>query len=88
MMNFENKTAVITGATRGIGKSIADSLWELGCHIIVTGRDVKPQKIIEKEERFNYLQLDFLDPKSLHEFIGSIKDFDNIDILINNAGIN
>lgn len=88
MMDFENKTAVITGATRGIGKSIADSLWELGCNIIVTGRDIKPKKTIEKKERFNYLQLDFLDPESLHGFMSSIKDFSNIDILINNAGIN
>lgn len=88
MMDFENKTAVITGATRGIGKSIADSLWESGCNIIVTGRDGKPDKTIEKKERFNYLQLDFLDPKSLHEFIRSIKGFGNIDILVNNAGIN
>lgn len=88
MMDFENKTAVITGATRGIGRSIADSLWELGCNIVVTGRDIKPPKAIEKKERFTYLQLDFLDPQSLGEFISSIKDFSNVDILINNAGIN
>ena len=79
-MDFENKTAVITGATRGIGRSIADSLWELGCNIIVTGRDIKPKKTIEKKERFSYLQLDFLNPESLHGFVSGIKDFSNIDI--------
>lgn len=87
-MNFRNKTAVVTGATRGIGRGIADSLWELGCNIIVTGRDTGPKKTIEKEERFHYLQLDFLDPESLHRFMNSVRDLGDVDILINNAGIN
>ncbi|MBZ9577536.1 SDR family oxidoreductase [Patescibacteria group bacterium] len=86
-INFRNKTALITGATQGIGECIANSLWELGCNIIATGLEINPPKRITKKTRFNYHQLDFLDPESLNKFLDYIKGFNNIDILINNAGI-
>ncbi len=86
-INFKNKTALITGATQGIGEGIANSLWELGCNLIVTGLETNPPKRIIKKTRFNYHRLDFLDPKSLNKFLNYIKKINNIDILINNAGI-
>jgi len=88
-LNFKNKTAIITGATRGIGEGIANSLWGLGCNIIVTGTgmETKLSKRIIKKTRFKYLQLDFLNPKSLNKFLDYIKKLKNIDILVNNAGI-
>jgi len=87
VINFKNKTAIITGATQGIGECIANSLWELECNIIATGLEINSPKKIIKKTRFNYHQLDFLDPESLNKFLGYIKKFKNIDILVNNAGI-
>lgn len=87
IINYKNKTALITGATQGIGECIADSLWELGCNIIVTGLEINPPQKIIKKTRFNYHQLDLLNPESLNKFLSYIKKFENIDILINNAGI-
>jgi len=86
-INFKNKTALITGATQGIGECIACSLWELGCNVIVTGLEINPPQKIIKKARFNYRQLDFLNPESLNKFLDYIKSFNNINILINNAGI-
>lgn len=88
MINFSNKTALITGATQGIGECIANYLWKLGCEIIVTGLEPLPPKHIVKKTRFNYHQLDFLEPASVRRFLKYLKSFKKIDVLINNAGIN
>lgn len=86
-MNFKNKTAIITGGTRGIGKSISELLWKMGCNVIITGTG-RGEQITSRKIRFRYLKLDFLVPDSIHNFVKSIKKLPKIDILINNAGIN
>ena len=40
-ISFSNKTVVVTGGTKGIGKSIAERFLESGANVIVTGRSVK-----------------------------------------------
>jgi len=40
IMKFKGKNAIVTGGTRGIGKTICDSLWQLGCNVIATGTSV------------------------------------------------
>jgi len=70
-MNFKNKTIIVTGGARGIGKQISEDFKSKGAEVIVTDTS----------------NLNFLDPKSIAEFLNSIKDLD-IDICINNAGIN
>ena len=68
---------LITGATRGIGKAIADSL---DGNIFATGRN---KELLECYE--NYLVCDFADENDLKDLGEYIKD-NKIDILINNAG--
>jgi len=86
-MNFSGKRAIVTGGTRGIGKSICVKLCEYGCEVFATGTsiDTNPRS---QGERINYLQLDLLEDHSIKQFISNIERMGNIDILINNAGIN
>ena len=75
--------AVVTGATRGIGFSIAERLLNDGHEVIVTGTNADSRG----PEGSIYQQVDFLDDESIANFIIFLKK-QQIDILVNNAGIN
>lgn len=98
-MESYNKTAVITGANRGIGRAIAVALAENGYNIVGISRSINSAKnfdslnelmeIIESHGVvFHPLQMDIGD-LSLHKktVIEIIDRFGKIDILVNNAGI-
>jgi 3-oxoacyl-[acyl-carrier protein] reductase len=87
------KIAVITGASQGIGRAIAEKLASNGIHLILTGRDRKALESIEKFAasqgvKTGIITADLIDkaqPERIIRF--AIKKFGRIDILINNAGI-
>jgi 3-oxoacyl-[acyl-carrier protein] reductase len=84
-INFENKTAIITGATQGIGYSIASLLSKENCRVIYTGRSAEPQSSIAGAE---YVRLDLSDELSIENFLYTVRgNVTTLDILINNAGI-
>lgn len=85
------KTALITGATSGIGKATAELFAENGFHLILCGRrterleDLKER--LSRDTRVHILSFDVRDRKAVFDAIGSLpSDFLKIDILINNAG--
>jgi 3-oxoacyl-[acyl-carrier protein] reductase len=85
------KTALITGATRGIGKAIADAFMDCGADLMLTG--TKPEEIEqmnaeEKNPKVQWLKADFSSPDEITSFIEQLKSTDAIDICVNNAGIN
>lgn len=75
------KRVLVTGASSGIGKAIAELLIEHGFEVLGTSR--KPETITNKLSSVKYLPLDLQDPKSIEALIPQLG---NIDILINNAG--
>lgn len=92
-MLLKNKTALITGATRGIGKAIALAFAKEGASLIINGRKeslLKKLKVgIEAEGvKCVVVQGDITTESTINNLLEtSLKDFGNLDILVNNAGI-
>ena len=83
-ISFENKTVLVTGGTRGIGKSLVEMFSSLGATVIFTGRSHLSKNLGPKEV---YYTVDFSIQASVDKFIKEIENHD-VDVLINNAGIN
>ncbi len=90
--SLNNKIALITGCSRGIGKAIAEGLAEAGADIIGVSATLKPGSEVEENvkktgRKFFSYQCNFADRQSLYDFIHRVKnDHPQIDILVNNAG--
>jgi 3-hydroxy acid dehydrogenase/malonic semialdehyde reductase len=85
------KTALVTGATSGIGKATAQILAKNNYKIILCGRREDRLVALEKElsefTEVHTLSFDVRDKKAVFESINSIPEaFSRIDVLINNAG--
>lgn len=92
-MNLENKTAIVTGGSTGIGAAIALKLAELGSNIAIVDWKEEANAIISEIEKFGrkavFIRADvskFNDAQTAVENI--VKEFGKVDILVNNAGIN
>lgn len=89
-ISLEGKLALVTGASRGIGKAIAQQLVELGATVIGTatseGGAAKISEYLGESGRG--LVLNVTDTASIEALFETLKaDFGNVDILVNNAGI-
>ena len=90
---LDGKTALVTGASRGIGKAMALALAEAGADIIGMSKSLPLSgSAIETEvtalgRRFKAYQCDLADRAALYAFIGEVKAaFPVVDILVANAG--
>lgn len=93
MGKLAGKIALITGASRGIGKGIAEGFAREGAALILVARDIDRLRKIEEEmsaARRNVLvfQADVTDEAQVQEaFAHAMRMFGRLDILVNNAGV-
>ena len=90
----ENKVALVTGGTSGIGRAAAQKLAKLGIHVIVTGRNAeRGQKTVQEIRstggKADFIALDLRHGASAREVAGNAIRLGNghVDILINSAGM-
>lgn len=95
-IDLKGKVAIVTGASTGIGFSIAEILCQAGCSIAITGRREGALKDAEHRLKETYPQVDILAIVSDASQVADIRStvsrvaehFGKIDILVNNAGTN
>ena len=93
-LNLKNKTAIITGSSRGIGRKIAETLAKEGVNVVITATTLEKASKVAEEIKSSYnvetlgLEQDAKSSESCKDVISkTIEKFGSIDILVNNAGI-
>ncbi|MDD5489472.1 MAG: SDR family NAD(P)-dependent oxidoreductase [Candidatus Moranbacteria bacterium] len=92
-MPLQNKTAIVTGAAKGIGKGIAIALAKEGANVVVSDIDQKEaEKVAEEIRKIGpkalVIQCDVSKKEEVENlFRKTVEEFGKLDILVNNAGI-
>lgn len=93
MSEMQGKLAIVTGASRGIGRATAELFASHGADLVLTARtndDLKEtlQSVESAGQRGVVVSIDLLDPSAVNQIIEAAMDnFGRLDILVNNAGI-
>jgi NAD(P)-dependent dehydrogenase (short-subunit alcohol dehydrogenase family) len=89
-LNLENKLALVTGSTMGIGKAVAVGLLKEGAQVIVNGRS--PERVAATVEELSSIgtaygiAADLATVEATEKLIALANEIGNVDILVNNAG--
>jgi len=92
-MELSGKLAIITGASRGIGRALAIELAKSNCSLLLTALEGDELSALSNELRSKFspsvttMACDLADLESRKNLINWIKSKEHIDILINNAGL-
>jgi NAD(P)-dependent dehydrogenase (short-subunit alcohol dehydrogenase family) len=93
-VDFTEKTVIVTGSARGIGRRIAERFYESGANVVFCGRtDACKREIVDHladfdDTRFMFCKVDITKLDEIDAlFDESISKFGGIDILVNNAGV-
>jgi len=88
MKRLANKTALITGATRGIGTALARGFAREGAYVLLHGRDQESGSALAQELGGKFFPADLARPDQVDELAASIgREVSCLDILVNNAGV-
>lgn len=91
LFSLHGKTALVTGASRGLGQGMAVGLAQAGATVIgagVSDMEETKQRIEAVNGRFISFKADLADEGGANELADSVlANFENVDILVNNAGI-
>jgi NADP-dependent 3-hydroxy acid dehydrogenase YdfG len=90
---LQGRTAVVTGASSGIGRAIAETLGAAGAHVFLSGRtaasmEASVKKIEESGGRAQSVVADVRDPAQVRALVdAAVAETGRLDILVNNAGV-
>jgi len=91
-LNHKNMKAVITGATKGIGRAIANNLWKAGYDLALVARNEEAlvkfrDELTTPGQRVFIYAVDCSVKEELYSFLNAVeKDFGFADVLVNNVG--
>src|SRR4029077_14043596 len=91
-MDLKGKTALVTGASRGIGPHLASALAGRGMNLVLTGRSASELERVAAEQRKRGVRVvtvvsDVLAAGARTLLVGAAeREFGGVDVLVNNAG--
>ena len=86
-LGLSGKVAIVTGGTRGIGRSIAEALLAVGCHVAVCGRSATGTPPQSGDRSATNHVCDIRDPQRARTFVDAVaKEYGRLDVVVNNAG--
>lgn len=88
MFSVSGRRILITGAGRGLGRALADSLHEAGATVWGTSRNAEDARNISRRYGTDPLTVEMGDATSISALAGRVSEFGGVDALVNNAGIN
>ncbi len=86
---FEGKTAIVTGASRGIGRAIAERLGRDGANIVLAARDAVALAEVARGigDRAAWISIDLRETSAAAQVMAlAMAEFGGVDIVVNNAG--
>jgi len=91
-LDFQGRTVLITGGTRGIGAALADAFEASGASLVLTGTPADEVARCEQDARRSglsrrYVHVDFTEPPGFAAFLSELAEWP-VDVLVNNAGVN
>jgi 2-deoxy-D-gluconate 3-dehydrogenase len=89
-LQLEGKTAIVTGASRGLGRATAQALQEQGCRVLAVARTLEDLESLAAVDPDNIkaCQCDMMDTTAVASLVQIALDtFGGLDIVVNNAGI-
>src|SRR5690625_3116978 len=93
-MRLENKVAVVTGGSQGIGRGVAELFAEAGAKVVVADIDAETgentiKALMDKNLEVRFHKTDVSNEEDVKNLIDyTVNEFGKLDILVNNAGIN
>lgn len=89
---LKEKTVIVTGGAKGIGKSIAIAFAKEGANIVLNYRSTNPEDVVKEIESFGVkclsVQADISDFEQAKQLVDkTLEEFKTLDVLVNNAGI-
>jgi NADP-dependent 3-hydroxy acid dehydrogenase YdfG len=91
--SLAGKTAIVTGASSGIGRAIAEHFGEAGAHTYLAGRtmaamETSKARIEKAGGRATIVSLDVRDPKQVQDLVArAVRETGRLDVMVNNAGL-
>ena len=90
--NLQNKKALITGGTKGIGKAIVKEFIDLGAEVVIAARNESEFEILNSEinsNKISFIKADVSISKDIEHVISEVENkWASLDILVNNVGTN
>lgn len=86
-MNLTNKTAVVTGASKGIGLAVSQALVDAGAYVIAGARHNSPElQALEAAGSATFIAADLSTAEGPRALIAAAAERGGVDVLVNNAG--